>query len=70
MNCDYQDEQVYLRIKDDGVGFKLNNTLPDHLGLTIMEQRAKKIGANLTITSQPSQGTEVLVTWSGDMKSV
>jgi two-component system nitrate/nitrite sensor histidine kinase NarX len=52
-----------LRIWDDGRGFDLQLVPADRLGLKIMRERAKAIGATLEITSQPGAGTEVCVTW-------
>ncbi|NIN65870.1 MAG: PAS domain S-box protein [Anaerolineae bacterium] len=52
-----------LRIRDDGRGFDPEDTLPDQLGMGIMRERAKSVGATLKITSQPGQGTEVAVDW-------
>lgn len=55
-----------LCICDDGRGFDLNATPPDHLGLDIMRERAEAIGAALTIVSQPGQGVQVTATWRSD----
>jgi signal transduction histidine kinase len=52
-----------LRIHDDGIGFDINQVLPDNLGLAIMHERAEAIGAQLTISSEPLDGTEVIVEW-------
>jgi PAS domain S-box-containing protein len=56
-------ERLRLRIRDDGRGFDPEDTLPDQLGMGIMRERAKSVGATLKITSQPGQGTEVAVDW-------
>jgi PAS domain S-box-containing protein len=55
-----------VRIKDDGIGFRLEDISQreiDHrgMGLFIMEERAKATGGTLQIHSEPSQGTEVEV---------
>ncbi len=50
-----------LRISDDGIGFDVTQRQPDNLGLHIMRERAEDIGAQLTITSQPGQGTQIHV---------
>lgn len=51
-----------LLIEDDGVGF----STPTHrqhsgerIGLSIMEERARRIGATLTLESEPSEGTRI-----------
>jgi len=58
-----QPDRVELRLRDDGRGFD-PQTIPDgHLGISIMRERAAKIGAAIQIESQPGRGTEVSVTW-------
>lgn len=51
-------------IEDDGVGItrELGNSGPgDHIGLTVMQERAKRIGGNLTIESEAGEGTRILL---------
>ena len=51
-----------LRIRDDGVGFdtgRLKNMSEAHVGLGIMQERARRINAVLSVESQPNQGTTV-----------
>jgi signal transduction histidine kinase len=50
--------EVVFRVHDDGVGFD-PDTPTGGLGLRSMQERATKIGARLTLTSQPGQGTLV-----------
>ncbi len=56
----YHETALELRIKDDGHGFD-----PDRgdfgFGLLGMRERARRIGAELTVTSRPGQGTAVRV---------
>jgi PAS domain S-box-containing protein len=54
---------VEMRIKDDGRGFVENELLSDHFGLSIMQERAHDVGAQVAIHSQPGSGTEVIFTW-------
>jgi GAF domain-containing protein/two-component sensor histidine kinase len=58
-----------LCVRDDGNGFDLKSVPPDHLGLSIMRERAQAIGARLEVTSQPAQGTEVRIVWPGSEPS-
>jgi two-component system nitrate/nitrite sensor histidine kinase NarX len=58
-----QPAQVVLYISDDGCGFDPSSISPDHLGVSIMHERARTIGATLKIESQPGHGTQVEVTW-------
>ena len=51
-----------LRIRDDGVGFdtgRLKNMSEAHVGLGIMQERARRSNAVLSIEPQPHQGTTV-----------
>ena len=51
-----------LLVEDDGRGFTTPppGTHPgEHIGLTIMEERARRIGAELRIESEPGEGTRV-----------
>jgi PAS domain S-box-containing protein len=59
--CDQ--DQVILRVVDDGRGFDLEKRLINQLGLNIMRERAEAIGAELSIESEIGQGTEVRVVW-------
>ncbi|MBD2035377.1 PAS domain S-box protein [Leptolyngbya sp. FACHB-321] len=59
----YERDQVCLRVRDNGQGFGVGS-LPasEGFGLLGMSERAERIGAQLTIRSQPGQGTEIIVT--------
>jgi len=56
-------EQISLHICDDGQGFEISAVEDRHLGLQIMRERAKNIGARLAINSRPGKGTEIDVIW-------
>jgi signal transduction histidine kinase len=61
---DYHEAALRLRIQDDGQGFrpeKAPHSEEPHFGLLGMRERAKQIGASLSIHSQPGRGTEVTV---------
>jgi signal transduction histidine kinase len=53
-----------LTVTDDGQGFVIDSVTPEHLGLTIMHERAEAIGARLQIESRLQHGTTVVVEWS------
>jgi signal transduction histidine kinase len=63
------EEQVLLKISDDGRGFDLENTgeIIGH-GLSNMQRRARKVGGDVKISSKVEQGTTVLawVPWKED----
>lgn len=55
-----------LLIEDDGVGFENTARVGnpgEHIGLSIMEERAHKLGATLNIESEPGEGTRVELTY-------
>jgi len=54
-------DEVSLVIRDNGKGFDLAHTRPGSLGLGIMRERARAVGADLTVNSQPGMGSEVMV---------
>ncbi|MDF5719491.1 MAG: PAS domain-containing protein [Rhizonema sp. PD37] len=59
----YNETQCILQVKDDGRGFGVGSIpLSSGFGLLGMSERAERIGAQLTIQSQPGQGTEIIVT--------
>ena len=57
---------IELRIHDDGRGFDPAQTIPGHYGLDMMRERAEAVGAQLTVTSQAGQGTELIMLWTKD----
>jgi two-component system nitrate/nitrite sensor histidine kinase NarX len=53
-----------LHIRDDGRGFDTSEPPPPgHYGLSMMRERAETVGAQLIVTSQPGQGTEIAISW-------
>ncbi|WP_341528421.1 AAA family ATPase [Nostoc sp. UHCC 0302] len=59
----YNETQCILQIKDNGRGFGVGSIpLSGGFGLLGMSERAERIGAQLTIQSQPGQGTEIIAT--------
>ena len=54
-----------ILIEDDGIGISdvpdAEVTLGDHLGLSIMHERAKRIGGTVKIESEPNEGTRILL---------
>jgi signal transduction histidine kinase/ligand-binding sensor domain-containing protein len=56
--------KLYLRIVDNGRGFEQDGvfaSLGGHFGLIGMRERAERLGGELTLASEPGQGTEVEV---------
>lgn len=61
VNCD-NDGNIHILIENDGKGFDqsgIHSSEGKHLGLTIMKERAKHLGGELKIESEPDEGTRV-----------
>ena len=56
-------DEIELRISDNGQGFDPSCVALEHLGLSIMRERAEAIGATLRVESQPGSGAQVIVIW-------
>lgn len=55
--------RVELRVRDNGAGFDRSKVTGRSLGLGIMEERARTIGASLDVHSEVGRGTEVTAIW-------
>ena len=65
-----QVDLVTLTISDDGQGFDQKDVPAGHLGLGIMSERAEAIGADLTLVSQPGEGTTLRLVWQFDQNTL
>jgi ligand-binding sensor domain-containing protein/signal transduction histidine kinase len=69
LNTNQKDEsgevQVKLEIRDDGIGFAMDQIPGDHFGLSNMRERAQAIGAQIEVSSQPGAGTLLRAIWQG-----
>lgn len=56
-----------LLIEDDGLGITLapNSQRGEHVGLSIMRERAARLPGALTIESEPGEGTRICLTFAG-----
>ncbi len=62
LRCQQDEDTFNVLIEDDGRGIasQVSNGQPgEHVGLTIMQERASRIGATLTIESEQGEGTRV-----------
>jgi len=59
-----------LRVADNGRGFEKKNVPRNSLGLNIMKERAKEIGASISVKSRSGQGTAVRVVWKARTQEV
>lgn len=60
----HEEDAIEVRIRDDGRGFDPERIPSGHYGLSMMRERAEGVGARLSITSQPGQGTELIIRWA------
>jgi signal transduction histidine kinase len=56
---------VRLAVVDDGVGFDPDAQRADAYGLVGMRERAARIGAALTLVTEPGGGTQIVAAWPG-----
>lgn len=64
VELDYGPKNIILRVKDNGKGFDQSHTAgpgEGHFGLLGISERAKRLGAELTMQSRPGEGTQVVV---------
>jgi ligand-binding sensor domain-containing protein/two-component sensor histidine kinase len=61
VELDYGEEQMSLRVADDGCGFDPAAAMqtPGHYGLVSMRERAGQVRGTITIASTPGSGTEI-----------
>ena len=60
----HEEAAIVLSIRDNGRGFDPEQTISGHYGLSMMLERAEAVGAQLSITSQPSHSTELTIRWT------
>jgi len=55
--------KCHILIEDDGVGINetVYGTPGEHIGLTIMRERAARIGGELRVESEPGEGTRIVL---------
>jgi two-component system, NarL family, sensor histidine kinase UhpB len=61
-----KENKVFVRVKDNGKGFEINNLAKNKkagtgFGLINMKERAELVGGKVEINSNPGQGTELLL---------
>ncbi len=64
--AEFNENSVIVIVRDNGKGFQLPDTIGDlardgKLGLAGMQERARLIGANLKVESEPGKGTSITV---------
>lgn len=61
-----KDNNCEILIEDDGIGMEnpnLTNSLGEHIGMSVMEERARRIGGTISIETEAGEGTQILLTF-------
>ncbi len=61
LRCD-KAGRYHVMVEDDGIGMPtetLDSKPGEHLGLAILKERAERLGSELTIESEPAEGTRI-----------
>ncbi len=69
VHLSYRDDRYNVLIEDDGVGFDESSVVSSrghHLGLNILRDRAREIGASIDIESEPGDGTRIHLQFQAD----
>ena len=53
------EDLLSIKLKDDGVGFKMDSVPQDKLGLRVMKERASSVGAAVRFNSTEGKGTTI-----------
>jgi len=67
-----KDDKHMLMIEDDGTGITepvMDGKPGEHVGLSIMKERAQRLGGELTIESESGEGTRVILRFSSPQQS-
>lgn len=67
-DCDQDGAKMTLT--DNGRGFEQDSVSPGRLGLGIMHERAESIGSELTLVSQPGEGTTLRLSWRTNQDAI
>jgi two-component system nitrate/nitrite sensor histidine kinase NarX len=68
LRCD-DEGHYHVMVEDDGVGFGFGEDVSaagagEHIGLAILQERARRLGGELTVESEPAEGTRVELNFS------
>ncbi len=69
MMCARSTDSFQVLIEDDGIGFsKPQKSIHsgEHIGLSIMRDRAKRFGGTFTVESEPGEGTRIVLEFTHD----
>ena len=72
MMCASESNSYKVLIEDDGVGFSKPQTSyhsGEHIGLSIMRDRAKRFGGGFSVDSEPGEGTRIVLEFTDNEPS-
>ncbi|MEO1647141.1 MAG: hypothetical protein AAFR67_18290, partial [Chloroflexota bacterium] len=58
----FQFDQIEIIVADDGIGYDVDAIPAGHHGITILRERAERIGADLVIDTELGEGTYIHIT--------
>jgi two-component system nitrate/nitrite sensor histidine kinase NarQ len=61
IQCQETEFDVTVSVKDNGIGFEQIDKKINHYGMSIMEERAFRLGGTIVFNSSPNQGCEVFL---------
>lgn len=64
IHCNEQEDRVSVTIEDDGIGFEPQEAKLNHYGMSIMQERAARLGGDLRLETSPERGCKVTLTYT------
>ncbi|MDW6005366.1 nitrate/nitrite two-component system sensor histidine kinase NarQ [Vibrio mangrovi] len=61
--CRENETQIVVTVSDDGIGFNRQEAELNHYGMTIMRERASRLGGELSVESTPDAGCTVTLVY-------
>ena len=65
----YLNDRIVISISDDGMGFGVRLEEIAGIGLTSMDERAKLVGARISVGGRLAGGTEVMIVWPSEVET-
>jgi len=69
VKCANHQQEIHIEVSDDGRGFDTNDNKLNHYGLSIMHERASRLGGQLKITSQIGEGCKVALSFTNGQEA-
>lgn len=59
VSIEMKDERYHVAIEDNGIGLSITEAAPMRFGLSIMRERAQRLGGDIQYQGRPGQGTRI-----------